>query len=201
MAKNKNRKSTIPFYKNWWFWLIVVVVVVSLAMPTSNTKSEPSPVDEEASKLENDEKQSEEATDSINMDDSIDDAPSPSDIEHVELNSLQEFFISLNKSITREDVDRFVEENALSCYRFPSNSCYYIGYDSSAVSQRERDRKGESIDIYFTNSGSVESAEYTHHPNVALSVEYSYGTFHYNKEKYSDGNEAIQRFLYDFNQN
>lgn len=120
-----------------------------------------------------------------------------------ELNSLQTLFTSLNNSTTREEIDSYIAQNGFEKFAFTHDSGYQIGYESSAVRERGRDREGEAVDINFVTSGDednigkVSSAEYAIHTgfNTQTLLKYEAGTFYYNGNPCASGEEAMQLFL------
>ena len=123
--------------------------------------------------------------------------------EKIEMNSLQILFTTLNESTTKEDIDKAIEKNSFVTHEFSFDSGYYIGYESSAVRQRGRDREGEALDINFVTSGNAEkvvtvsSAEYTIHTGSSThySLKYENGKFYYEGEECISGEEAMQLYL------
>ena len=87
--------------------------------------------------------------------------------------------------------------NKLEKYAFAHNSTYYIGFEQSAIKQRERDRIGEAIDISFQDSGLICSAEYTNHTgwDTHNILSYKDGLFYYNDIICEDSNAAMQQYL------
>lgn len=124
-------------------------------------------------------------------------------IEPKEMNSLLKLFASLSTSMTRDEIDAYIADNGMVKYAFTRDSAYYIGYDSSAIRQRDRDREGEAVDINFVNSGNdsklgmVESAEYAVHTGSSThyALKFEHGVFYYEGKTCSSGEEAVQKFL------
>ena len=123
--------------------------------------------------------------------------------EPIEMNSLQSLFVSIHSDMTRDEIDTYIEENELVKYAFTHDSAYYIGYDSSAIRQRGRDREGEAVDINFVTSGDpdrlgmVKSAEYANHTGSSTHyvLKFEDGKFYYNGDTCSNGEEAMQKYL------
>ena len=119
------------------------------------------------------------------------------ELEPVEMNALQILFSSITSSMTREEVDAYISENGMVKFAFTHDSAYYIGYESSAIRQRGRDRVGEAVDINFTNDGTVKSAEYAIHTEASThyALKFENGIFYYEGKECSTGEEAMQKFL------
>lgn len=132
----------------------------------------------------------------------------PVEQESIELNSLQSLFTSITPSMTREDVDKYIEDNQFEKYAYTHDSGYLIGYESSAVRQRSRDRIGEMVEIDFYTSGdpdklgTVEAAEYAVYTENSSSYgpKYEEGTFYLDGEAYTSGEAAMQSFLKDLSE-
>lgn len=124
-------------------------------------------------------------------------------IEPKEMNSLLALFASLSTSMTRNEIDTYIADNDMVKYAFARDSAYYIGYDSSAIRQRGRDREGEAVDINFVTNGNdskigmVKSAEYAVHTGSSThyALKFDHGVFYYEGEICSSGEEAVQKFL------
>lgn len=123
--------------------------------------------------------------------------------EPIEMDSLQELFVSLSPSTTKAEIDAYITENGLVTHAFSFDSGYYIGYESSAVRQRGRDRVGPAVDVSFVTSGdseligTVKSAEYTVHTesNTHYALKYKDGIFYYEGNACASGYEAMQKYL------
>ncbi len=123
--------------------------------------------------------------------------------EPVELNSLQTLFVSLTTEMTRDEIDEYISENGMVKYAFSHDSAYYIGYESSAIRQRGRDRVGEAVDINFVTSGDpnkigmVKSAEYAVHTEASThyALKFEEGVFYFDGQECSSADEAMQKFL------
>lgn len=110
-----------------------------------------------------------------------------------ELNILQALFVSLNPEMTRDDIDAYIKANKLVKYAFTHNSAYYIGFVDSAIRQRERDRIGEAVDIDFTDTGTISTAEYKN--DTGYSLRYDGGIFYYEDIECENSKAAMQQYL------
>ena len=127
----------------------------------------------------------------------------PAPIEPIELNSLQELFVSINEDTTIDDIRASIEENGYAYHEFSFDGGYNIGYDDAAVRERDRDRVGEAVDVSFYTSGDpdlvghIHSAEYAVHTESSThyALKYEEGVFYYEGEPCSSGDEAMQKFL------
>ena len=123
----------------------------------------------------------------------------------IEMNSLQMLFVSLTTETNRDQIDSYITNNGLLKYAFSHDCGYYIGYDSDSIRSRGRDRIGEAVDISFVTSGSLDklgtvmSAEYAIHTGLTTSsvLKFENDLFYYKGETYSNGEEAMQKFLSD----
>lgn len=123
--------------------------------------------------------------------------------EKIEMNSLQTLFTTLNESTTKDDIDKSIEKNGFVTHEFSFDSGYYIGYESSAVRQRGRDREGEALDVNFVTSGDIEkvgtvsSAEYGINTGSSSHyyLKYEKGKFYYDGKECASGEEAMQLYL------
>lgn len=128
--------------------------------------------------------------------------------EPVEMNSLQTFFASITSSTTKADIDEYLEENDFEVYELTGNGGYLIGYETSAIRTRGRDREGEAVDISFATSGdpdllgTVVYASYAVHTGSSThtQLEFKKGMFYYETRDFktvecADGYEAVQRYL------
>lgn len=126
----------------------------------------------------------------------------------IELDSLQNLFISLSSDTTIDEIDNYISNNGLVKSAFTGNEAYYIGYENKAVLQRERDRYGYAVDISFFTSGKTEligkvkSAKYEFYDNTYISqyvLTFQDGCFYIessgNKNQYDNGEEAMQEYL------
>ena len=127
----------------------------------------------------------------------------PIELEPIELNSLQSLFVSITPAMSREDVDKYIEENHFEKFAYTHDSGYLIGYESSAVRQRGRDRLGEMVEIDFYTSGDLEKlgtvkfAEYVIYTENSNNYgpKYEEGVFSLDRNICSSGDEAMQIFL------
>jgi len=128
----------------------------------------------------------------------------------IELDSLQNLFVSLKSDTTRDEIDRYIVNNGLIKSAFTGNETYYIGYENRAVLQREIDRIGNAIDINFFTSGNtdligkVKSAKYKLHDSAYISkytLIFQDDCFYLEtsgeKKAYENGKEAMQEYLTD----
>lgn len=128
--------------------------------------------------------------------------------EPVEMNSLQTLFASITSSTTKADIDEYLEENDFEVYELTGNGGYLIGYETSAIRTRGRDREGEAVDISFATSGdpdllgTVVSASYAVHTGFSTHTQliFKKGMFYYETRDFetiecADGYEAVQRYL------
>lgn len=124
-------------------------------------------------------------------------------ISYVELDELQQLFVSLATFSDRDEVNSYVTEHGLSVnwfggFHYNASSCY-IGLNSKAVSDRSRDREGEVIDVEFQNDGKIDKFGYLLDGTVTffdkLELTYENGQFHYDGETYDDGEAAMQLYL------
>ena len=191
----------------WIFYLLICIGANSKNNKTEEpaaveeTKQEPvveEPAKEEASKEEATVPMENDATAEIESEE----AELPSD--PIEMNSLQSLFASVSSTMTRDEIDAYIEENGLVKYAFTHDSAYYIGYDESAIRERGRDREGEAVDISFVTSGDmdklgmVQSAEYAEHTgfNTHTALKFENDTFYYEGNPCADGEKAMQKYLH-----
>lgn len=130
-------------------------------------------------------------------------APASVATKPAEMDALQTLFVSLSPSTTRDEIDTYIAENGMVKFAFTHDSAYYIGFESSAIRQRGRDRVGPAVDVNFVTNGdpdqvgTVKSAEYAVHTEASThyALKYEDGVFYYEEEACASGYEAMQKYL------
>lgn len=199
--EQKDLANAKPIYKKWWFWLIVAAVVwgiigaiLGVGNESSNApvpnKSEEAEVVQEAQT----EKTTEETDEKVASEEVFTTSP-----EKIEMNPLQQLFASLTKETTANDVKGYLAaDSELQYHEYSSNGGFNVSYGDGYASSRPRDRRGENLEITFTDNGTkLSSVEYSYYGESSSNypVECREGTFYYRNQECSDGYEAIQLYL------
>ena len=178
---------------------VFLVVVICCSACGSTSKQERSNTTENQDGVQTSEEKTTEQTTEETSEESTSSAEmfttSP---EAIDMNPLQQLFASLNENSTAKDVKNYLKNSDLKYHEYGSNGGFNVSYGDGSSSSRPRDRKGENLEITFTQNGTkLSNVEYKYYGSITSDypVGVRDGSFYYRNQECSDGYEAIQLYL------